>query len=268
MTTAMPAGDGAGPSPLLAAYRRFLAEPQVENEFHRVRALLHRTRSAAEERRRLGEAAAAAEVEAGRTARAHDPDGARHLGFATGTVLAAALAAADAVPAYLAAQAFGADVLTTAGITALLVVAIATAMWAAAHYHTGWRRWLVLASLGAGLVALGALRWWYLFVTAGDETAAVLEAMGLTIFTTLLVWLGVVVLGFTKARQVSRAEANARALRRSGGRAAAAEAAVGAQGAAALREFTGRAQVFSSRELDDEESRARFVESVRVEVER
>jgi len=96
----------------------------------------------------------------------------------------------------------------------------------------------------------------------------VLEAMGLTIFTALLVWLGVVVLGFTKARQASRAEARARALRRRAGRAAEAEAAVGAQGAAALRELTGRAQVFSSCELDDEESRARFVESVRLEVER
>ena len=74
MTTATRAAGGAGPSPLLAAYRRFLAEPRVENEFHWVRALLHRSRSAAEKRRRLREAAAAAEVEAGRTA-AWSPSG-------------------------------------------------------------------------------------------------------------------------------------------------------------------------------------------------
>jgi hypothetical protein len=261
-------GAAAQPTPLVAAYRRFLMEPRVENEFHTVKALAHRAHSKGDERHSLADQAAAAEVEAGRLARADDEDLRPRLSFGTGTTLALMLAAVDAVPAFLAAQAFGLDVPTTIGITAVLVAGLACAMWAAAHYDSGWRRWSVITALGAGLVAIGLLRWWYLVVTAGDEASAVLEAVGLTIFTTLLVWLGVVVLGLTKARHVSQAEGQARELRRRVDRAAAAEAALKMRFEMAMREFMGRAQVFSSRNLDYAESRARFLDLVRSEVER
>jgi hypothetical protein len=264
--------EGLGPpvrlTPLVAAYRRFLMEPRVENEFHTVKALAHRAQSTGLEGRSLTGLAAAAEVEAGRLARADDEDLRPRLGFVTGTTMALSLAAVDAVPAFLAAQAFGLDQPTTVGITVVLVAGLACAMWATAHYHSGWRRWLVATALGAGLVTIGLLRWWYLLVTAGDEASAVLEAVGLTIFTTLLVWLGVVVLSLTKARHVSQAERRAHALRRRAERAAAMEAALTKRFEMAMREFTGRAQVFSSRNLDDEEARARFLDLVRSEVER
>jgi hypothetical protein len=260
-------GAAAQPTPLVAAYRRFLMEPRVENEFHTVKALAYRAHSKGDERHSLADQAAAAEVEAGRLARADDDDLRPRLGFHTGTTLALLLAAIDAVPAFLAAQAFGLDVPTTVGITVVLVAGLACAMWAAAHYHSGWRRWLVIVALGAGLVTIGLLRWWYLLVTAGDEASAVLEAVGLTIFTTMLIWLGVVVLGLTKARHVSQAERLARVLRGRAERAAAAEAALEKRFEIAMREFMGRAQVFSSRNLDEEESRTRFLGLVRSEIE-
>lgn len=263
--------DGAaapGATPLLAAYRRFLTEPRVESEFLALKAVAQRGRSMARERQVLVSAAAAAEVDAGRLARASDEDQRRVLDFRSGTALALLLALVDAVPAYLAAQAFGADQPTTLGITAVLVAALAAAMWAINHYQAGWPRLVIVLSLGAGLTAIGALRWWYLFVTAGDETAAVLEAVGLTIFTTLLVWLGVVVLGFTKERHVSRAERHARALRRRAEATAAREAALDRRAEVEMREFMGRAQVFSSRQFDDEGLRDRFLDHVRAEVEK
>ena len=255
------------PTPLMAAYRQFLLEPNVENEFHTVKALAHRALSAGRQRESLTDQAAAAEVEAGRLARADDEEMRPRLGFLTGTTMALLLAAVDSIPAFLAAQAFGLDQPTTIGITVVLVAGLACAMWATAHYHSGWRRWLVVTALGAGLVTIGLLRWWYLLVMAGDEASAVLEAAGLTIFTALLVWLGVVVLSLTKARQVSQAERHAHALRRRARSAAAMEAALGKRFEMAMREFMGRAQVFSSRNLDDEESRARFLDLVRSEVE-
>lgn len=250
----------------VAAYRRFLREPGVENEFHAVKALEQRLRSTARERQHLTEAAAAAEVDAGRLARASDEDGRRHLGFPTGTALAAGLVAADGVPAYLAAQAFGLDLSTTIGITVVLVAALATAMWATARYQSGWRRAAVAGTLGAGLLCVGALRFWYLFVTAGDMGAALLQAAGLTVFTTLLVWLGVVALGLTKTRHVSAAERHARSLRRQARRAAAQEVALRRRAELATREFIGRAQVFSTHVLAGDDARARFLDRVRSEV--
>jgi hypothetical protein len=262
-------GHGAnGLTPVTAAYRRFLREPRVEDDFLAFKSLAHRVLAGADEPRLLSDAAAAAEVEAGRLARDNDEDLRRQLGFATGTALAVALAAADAVPAYLAAQAFGLDLTTTLGITAILVVTLAVGMWAAAHYQSGWQRWLVIGTLAIGLAAIGALRWWYLIVTAGDSTSAVLEASGLTIFTVLLVWLGVVVLGFTKARHVSQAEARARRLRRHAGRATVRDADLRRRANIAERNLMVRAQVYSSRALDDEQSRQQFLDHVRAEIDR
>jgi hypothetical protein len=264
-----PAGYGATyvPAAVSGAYRRFLQEPGVENDFHALKALTQRVPWAAHERRRLRDLAAAAEVEAGRLSRAHDDEQRRRFSFGTGTAIAAGLAAIDAVPAFLAAQAFGLDLWTTIGITVVLVAALAASMWVLAHHHDGWRRWTVAGALVAGLLALGALRWWYLVVTAGDQTAAVLEAAGLTVFTALLVWFGVIVLGFTKARQVSAAERRARSLRRKAGRAEAAEAEASRRANVAMREFMGRAQVFSSLDIDDQGVRVQFLDQVRSEVE-
>ena len=261
------AGDEDRTVSPLSLYRRFLEEAGVESELHAARALAQRTRSTGEERRSLAALAATAEVRAGRLARADDEDGRRHLGFGIGTALAVGLAVADAVPAYLAAQAFGLDLYTTIGVAAVLVAALATAMWAAAHHHSGWQRLLIIGGLGAGLVAVGALRWWYLVVTAGDDASALLEALGLTVFTTLLVWLGVVVLGFTKGRHVSEAERQATSLRRRAERAAVQEADLRRRVDVARRELMGRAQVFSSRAVDDQEVRDRFLASVVAEVE-
>ncbi len=268
--SARPPAPDPDPEPIAVAdaYRRFLSEPGIENDFYAMKAFAQRVPSAARERLRLRDEAAAAEVDAGRLARAHDPDQRRRFSFATGTAIAAGLAAIDAIPAYLAAQAFGLDQWTTIGISAVLVAALAAAMWVVAGDQAGRRRWAVAAVLAAGLVAIGALRWWYLVVTTGDQTAAVIEAFGLTIFTALLVWFGVIVLGVTKARHVSAAERRARSLRRQAQRAAVAEAQAGTRADAAMRELMGRAQVYSSRALDDADSRGRFLDRVRREVER
>lgn len=252
---------------VLAAYRRFLMEPGVENDFYATKALAQRAVWTESERRRLRAQAAAAEVEAGRLARAQDDDHRRRFGFWTGMAVAVGLAVVDAVPAYLAAQTFGLDQWTTAGVTAVLVAALAAAMWAMAH-QSGTARRFVLAGLVAGLAAITALRWWYLVVTTGDLTSAVVEAFGLTIFTALLVWFGVLVLGLTKTRQVSRAERRARSLRRQADHAEAVESDTRRRASVAMREHTGRAQVFASRTLDDVGSRGRFVDHVRREVER
>lgn len=259
--------EPAGGPDALSAYRRFLLEPGVENDFYAMRALAQRRLWASVEARRTRDAAAAAEVEAGRLARADDDEGRRRFGFVTGTAVAVGLATIDAVPAFLAAQAFGLDLWTTVGITAVLVAALAAAMWITAHHEGAARLWVV-AGLTAGLVAVGALRWWYLVVTTGDDVSALIEAVGLTIFTALLVWFGIIVLGVTKTRRVSRGERRARSLRRAAQRAAAAETGATRSAGVAMREYLARAQVFASRELDDAESRARFLDHVRHEVQR
>src|SRR5439155_1536253 len=112
--------------------------------------------------------AAAAEVEAGRLARADDEGMRPRLGFLAGTTMALLLAAVDSIPDFLAAQAFGLDQPSTIGITAVLVAGLACAMWATAHYHSGWRRLLVGTVLGTGLVTSGLLLCGYRLVKAGD----------------------------------------------------------------------------------------------------
>lgn len=260
-------GAASGSAAVSAAYRRFLQEPGVENDFYSVRALAQRAPLAAQEHERLRNLATAAEVEAGRLSRADDEDQRRRFSFGMGTAVALTLAAVDAIPAFLAAQAFGLDLWTTIGITVVLVAALAAAMWVLAHHRDGWRRWAVAGALVGGLAALGALRWWYLVVTAGDQTAALLEAAGLTVFTALLVWFGVIVLGFTKARHVSAAERRARSLRRRAKCSGADEADASRRAGTAMREFMGRAQVFSSIDMDDADARDAFLDLVRREVE-
>jgi hypothetical protein len=130
-------------------------------------------------------------------------------------------------------------------------------------HRTGWRRTAVLCGLAAGLIALGALRWWYLLVTGGDAVSALLEAGGLTIFTTLLVWLGVLALGVTRARVVSKADREAASMRRRALGAASEELEIQQRAAISLRELMGRAHVFSSRAVDDDETRRRFLDHVR-----
>lgn len=186
----------------------------------------------------------------------------------SGSAVALGLAGVDSIPAYLAAQAFGLDIWMTIGITAVLVAALAAAMWAASHYGAGWRRWAVVSALGAGLAAIGVLRWWYLVVTATEPTAALLQAVALTIFTALLVWLGVVVLSLTKTPRVSTAERRARSLRRKADRAAATAVELNRRAEVAMRELVGRAQVFSGREVADQDARDRFLDHVSTEVER
>src|SRR5438132_13868759 len=89
-----------------------------------------------------------------------------------------------------------------------------------------------------------------------------------TIFTALLVGLGVAVLSLTRARHVSQAESRARALRRRAERASVTELTLAKRFELALREFEGRGRVFSSKALDDEETRDRFADLVRSEVQR
>src|SRR5207248_875919 len=116
-------------------------------------------------------------------------------------------------------------------------------MWAVTHFKSGWRRGVTIAALIVGLVAIGALRFWFLYVTAGDVLAALLESVALTVFTTMIVWLGVLVLGFTKSRAVSAAERAAYQVRRSRPRSTAPRALFRAgtcKGRARGRGFEGR----------------------------
>ena len=135
-----------------------------------------------------------AELEAGELARTHDEHRQHRLGFRFGVALAAFFVALDTLPANLAAQAFGLDQLPTWGITAVIVGALGAGMWAVTHYRTGAGRAVTVGALAVGLVAIGALRYWFLWVTAGDPLSAVLEAVALTVFTTMMVWLGILVL--------------------------------------------------------------------------
>lgn len=256
------------PESQLAAYRDFLGEAGVESEFYAVKALAGRQRKASSEQERLARLAGAARVEAERRARASDEEGRRRLAFTTGVTVAVLLAAADAIPAYLAAEAFGLDQPTTIGISIVLVGGLATAMWGFVHQTSRWGRGLLASALGAGLVAIGALRWWFLIVTAGDVTSALLEAAGLTTFTTLMIWCGVVVLGVTKARDVSIADDRARSLRRQAEQAAAQHADLRRRFDIARRELIAQAQVFSTRTIDDDQTREGFLENLRSDIEK
>jgi hypothetical protein len=252
----------------IATMRDFLAKPRVAREFQDLKTDAQRLHAAQRDRGNLEEKAAEAELEVGRLARANDEHHQHRLSFGVGVFLATLLVALDALPANLAAQTFGLDPLPTWGITAVIVGALAAGMWAITHYKTGWRRTATIAALGVGLVAIGALRYWFLWVTAGDLLAAVLEAIALTVFTTMMVWLGVLVLGFTKSRQLSRAEHHARSVRRRAEKLTAQELMLTRRLEAGKTEFIGDAQLFSFRTFQNEARRNQFLDYVRTELER
>jgi hypothetical protein len=178
------------------------------------------------------------------------------------------LVALDTLPANLAAQTFGLDPLPTWGITAVIVGALAAGMWAVTHYKSGWRRTVTIVALAIGLVSIGALRFWFLWVTAGDALAAVLEAVALTVFTTMMVWLGVLVLSFTKSRQVSSADSHARRLRRRAEKMSAQEATLSKRLDANRTQFIADAQLFSFRTFQSDARRNQFLDYVRAELDR
>ena len=248
--------------------REFLAKPRVARHFQEVKADAQRLNSMHKECEILRERAAEAELDAGRIARAADEDGRNRLSFGVGVVLASCFVLLDAFPANLAAQTFGLDTLPTWGITAVLVGALAAGMWAVTHYRNGWRRGVTIGVLGAGLVALGVLRYWFVWVTAGDPFSAVLGAISLTVFTTMMVWLGVLVLSFTKSRHVSAADRHARGWRRQAEKKAAHAAELNRRLEAARTEFLGDAQLFSFRSFQNEIRRNQFIDYVGAQLDR
>ena len=248
--------------------RDFLAKPRVARDFQDLKADAQRLRAVGDERDRLHEKAAEAEIDAGRMARQHEEHRHHRLAFGLGVFLATLFVSLDALPANLAAQTFGLDALPTWGITAVMVGALAAGMWAVTHYKNGWPRTVTIVALTVGLLSIGALRYWFLWVTAGDALSAVLEALSLTVFTTMMVWLGVLVLSFTKSRQVSVAERRARALRRQAEKRAAQAATLSGRLQAAKSEFLGDAQLFSFQVFQHDTPRNQFLDYVRGEVER
>jgi len=252
----------------IVTMREFLAKPRVAREFQDLKTDAQKLRSTERDRRSLNERAAEAELEAGRRARAHDQHRHNRLSFGVGAFLATLFVALDALPANLAAQTFGLDPLPTWGITAVIVGALAAGMWAVVHYKSGWRRTVTILALTLGLLSIGALRYWFLWVTAGDALAAVLESAALTIFTTMMVWLGIVVLSFTKSRQVSEADRQARRLRRQAEKKSAQEVELSRHLEAAQTEFVADAQLFSFRTFQSEARRNQFLDYVRAELDR
>jgi hypothetical protein len=252
----------------ITTMRDFLARPRVARSFQDLKADAQRLAAIATERAGFNDKAAEAELEAGRMARLHDEHRQHRLSFPVGIALATLFVALDALPANLAAQTFGLDVLPTWGITAVIVGALAAGMWAVTHYRSGAARTVTVTALAVGLLAIGALRYWFLWVTAGDPLAAVLEAIALTVFTTMMVWLGVLVLSFTKSRQVSAAERVAKVMRRRADRKAADERKLGRQLDAAKTEFLADAQLFSFNTFQSEARRNQFLDYVRAELDR
>jgi len=257
-----------GPDGYISTMRDFLSKPRVARDFQDLKADAQRLESMAREGDRLNASASEAELDAGRLARINDEHRQHRLGFRFGVALAAFFVILDTLPANLAAQAFGLDTLPTWGITAVIVGALAAGMWAVTHYKTGGGRAITIGALAIGLVAIGALRYWFLWVTAGDALAAVLEAIALTVFTSMMVWLGVLVLSFTRSRQVSAAEHVARRLRRKAEKLAAQEVELGRKLDAAKTEFWADAQLFSFQAFQSEVRRNQFLEYVRAELDR
>lgn len=252
----------------VATMREFLAAPRVARDFQDLKADAQRLEAVAKERDALTQKAAEAELEAGRRARIQEEHRHQRLSFLTGVMLAAALVMLDSLPANLAAQTFGLDPLPTWGITAVMVGALAAGMWAVTHFKTGWRRALTVTALAIGLLSIGALRFWFLWVTAGDPLSALLEAFALTVFTTMMVWLGVLVLSFTKSRHVSAAERAAQGFRRKAERRATQEVELGRRLDAARSEFLADAQLFSFRSFQNDGARTQFLDYVRTELDR
>ena len=261
-------GDATGTDGYITVMRDFLAKPRVARDFQDLKADAQKLQALSRDADRLNARAAEAELEAGRMARVNDEHRHQRLGFGIGVILATLFVALDALPANLAAQTFGLDPLPTWGITAVMVGALAAGMWAVTHYKTGWRRAVTIAALSIGLVSIGALRYWFLWVTAGDALAAVLEAIALTIFTSMMVWLGVLVLSFTRSRQVSAAERAAWRLRRKSERLANQEVELGRRLDAAKTEFFADAQLYSFHAFQAESRRHQFLDYVRAELDR
>ena len=259
----LPSADGH-----IGTMREFLSKPRVAREFQELKADAQKLRSLERERMSLVDRAAEAELDAGRMARVNDEHRHQRLAFGFGVFMAMLFVALDTLPANLAAQTFGLDTLPTWGITAVIVGALGAGMWAVTHYKAGWRRSATIVALAIGLIAIGALRYWFLWVTAGDALAAVLEAIALTVFTTMMVWLGVLVLSFTKSRRVSAAERQANALRRRAEKHVSQEATVSRRLEAAKTEFIADAQLFSFRNFENDVRRNQFLEYVTTELER
>ncbi|HET7338304.1 MAG TPA: hypothetical protein VFK22_02040 [Candidatus Dormibacteraeota bacterium] len=259
----LPSSDGH-----IGAMREFLAKPRVAREFQDIKTDAQRLQAVRAERQTLTDQAAEAELDAGRMARMNDEHRQHRLSFGFGVFLATLFVALDALPANLAAQTFGLDPLPTWGITAVIVGALAAGMLAVTHYKSGWRRAVTIVALSTGLVAIGALRYWFLWVTAGDALAAVLEAAALTVFTTMMVWLGVLVLSFTKSRRVSSAESQAARLRRRVEKLAAQESTLTNRLDASKTQFVADAQLVSFRTFQNDARRNQFLDYVRIELER
>src|SRR5438067_10841645 len=256
-------GDG-----YITTMRDFLAKPRVARDFQDLKADAQKLHAVETERDLLTQKAAEAELEAGRRARVHEEHRHHRLRFGVGVLLAALFVGLDAIPANLAAQTFGLDPLPTWGITAVIIGALAAGMWAVVHYKSGWPRAVTIAALMVGLLSIGALRYWFLWVTAGDPLSAVLEALALTVFTTMMVWLGVLVLSFTKSRQVSVAEAQADRLRRRAEKKASQERSLTQRLDAAKSEFLADAQLFSFQVFHSDAPRNQFLDYVRAELDR
>ena len=257
-----------GPDGHIGTMRDFLAKPRVARDFQDLKADSHRLESLRAELTTLTQRAAEAEIDAGRIARSDDEYRRHMLSYGAGVLLATLLVLLDTLPANLAAQTFGLSEFPTWGITAIIVGALGAGMWAVTHFKSGWRRGVTIAALIVGLVAIGALRFWFLYVTAGDVLAALLESVALTVFTTMIVWLGVLVLGFTKSRAVSAAERAAYKLRRQAEKKTTQEVALNTRMGADRTQFYADAQLFSFRTFQNDARRNQFLDYVRAEMER
>ena len=252
----------------IATMREFLAKPRVARDFQDLKSDANRLAAAHDEAITLSQRAAEAELEAGRIARSDEDFRHHRLSFGFGVLLATLLVLLDTLPANLAAQTFGLSEWPTWGITAVIVGALGAGMWAITHFKTGWRRSLTMVALVVGLLAIGALRFWFLWITAGDMLSSILESVALTVFTTMIVWLGVLILGFTKSRQVSAGERAAYKLRRQAERKATLETAIGRRLDADRAQFFADAQLFSFKTFQSEARRNQFLDYVRAELER
>lgn len=261
-------GDAVTADGHIGVMRDFLAKPRVARDFQDLKADAQKLHALGRDADRLNSRAAEAELEAGRQARVSGEHRHQRLSFGVGIFLATLFVALDALPANLAAQTFGLDPLPTWGITAVIVGALAAGMWAVTHYKSGWRRAVTIAALVVGLMSIGALRYWFLWVTAGDALAAVLEAVALTVFTSMMVWLGVLVLSFTRSRHVSAAERAAWRLRRKAEKLAGQETELARRLDAAKTEFFADAQLFSFQVFSSEPRRNQFLDYVRAELDR
>jgi hypothetical protein len=96
----------------------------------------------------------------------------------------------------------------------------------------------------------------------------VLEAAALTVFTTMMVWLGILVLSFTKSRVVSAAERRARGLRRKAERMASRESELSRRLEAGKSEFIADAQLFSFKTFTSDARRNQFLGYVTAELAR